>query len=857
MDSLGKIMAGIIALILTFIIPAQYIQIHNEDIFHDHVENETISFFNHIKNKGYISIDDYETFLNKISITGENYDIEIEHATPSVSNSFSKALFDYLICSNDNKIYNINLLSNDFGHIHTDNCYAGHRHNQNGCSLINFYSGEAVSCYSETYYQGWNEYGSRYTTKVLFCSRCRNSIAYAVYSESNRGLSYYNQVVESLGFYVYYLNQNGNVTIKSYKTLNKHLISNEGGDGWEVGYGIYYKINPDWTNYLNIYNLLGSNVTNWTKVGYKIEYSCPYCLANNRINKTLVSEWSCDLLEDEVPLCDDVVVGLDATNPNQVISLGQNIITTAYATYLNGQSGVVNCASNFNHNILGTQNVTLTYTGLVNNAKNHGNISCQIEVTVVDNRPELLYISVNPDIQSIKKYDNPSFNVYAYYDDGSVLQVTNYIVSGLDITTLGRQSVKITYSENNISKSATVIVNVTPLQKKCNACGFIYDLDENDFDRGCPACRQTIESIIAVPNRIDLSLGDDLNISVYAKYRDGHTSLISGWTSNYMPYLLGYQEVKISYLDFYTYVIVNVINKRNCHICGLEYDLNLDGSDPGCPDCKTTVISISASPTTQTINYGDPLILAVTALYRDGHTELVTDWVSDFNINQVGFQKVTITYNNLSCIVTVNVLDYDTVICPICNLSYSYSSSPLGCPVCYYTLIAIYPSLADGGNKILYGSSLDLEVILLYKDGHFALTYDDWICRNYNPNRIGEQEITIEVTDKFGNTVSANLLIEVVDRLIRKVCPNGHFYYISEYEEDTGCPYCTGINEAEIKKFYEVNYTGYIISELYQKGKYIFSPGDYITIKVIKKERNIVLKFLFKDKKIIYGGEIT
>lgn len=82
------------------------------------------------------------------------------------------------------------------------------------------------------------------------------------------------------------------------------------------------------------------------------------------------------------PICDKVVVSISATNPNQTVDKGKPIITTATATYLDGHKAIVNCSSNYNPNLVGKQTVTLTYTGLVGNAKTTGTRNCKVEVTV-------------------------------------------------------------------------------------------------------------------------------------------------------------------------------------------------------------------------------------------------------------------------------------------------------------------------------------------------------------------------------------------------------------------------------------------------------------------------------------------
>ena len=108
------------------------------------------------------------------------------------------------------------------------------------------------------------------------------------------------------------------------------------------------------------------------------------------------------------PICHQVVTSITATHPNQTVKKGEPIITTALATYLDGHTDTVICTNNFNPEQLGIQNVTLTYTGLVGNAKTTGTITDNITVTVIPNK-KLTSISVTPTAQSIPRYTNPIF----------------------------------------------------------------------------------------------------------------------------------------------------------------------------------------------------------------------------------------------------------------------------------------------------------------------------------------------------------------------------------------------------------------------------------------------------------------
>lgn len=114
-----------------------------------------------------------------------------------------------------------------------------------------------------------------------------------------------------------------------------------------------------------------------------------------------ISISSCTQAQDEIPDCDQVVTSITATNPVQTIKKGESLITTATYTYLDGHTGIVNCTSSFNPNIEGTRTETLTYTGLINNAKTTGTKTSNITVTVDNTPPVINTVGVNNSLNNI------------------------------------------------------------------------------------------------------------------------------------------------------------------------------------------------------------------------------------------------------------------------------------------------------------------------------------------------------------------------------------------------------------------------------------------------------------------------
>ena len=631
------------------------------------------------------------------------------------------------------------------------------------------------------------------------------------------------------------------------------------------------------------------------------------------------------------PICDKVVTSIAATHPEQAVREGEHIITTAIATYLDGHTGIVNCTSDFNPNVITRQTVTLTYFGLVGNAKTTGTRTCTIEVNVgsmpealevrasaylvyhgseptytvtvkyaggstkvittgyrktgctpgpgtktvtfsyTENditvsasvtiivKPNLSGITVMPSSQSVERYTDPVFTVRADYEDGSFRDVIGASISGFDNSLIGLQEVTVSYTENGITCTTVTQITVTPMIRVCSVCGNTYFLNEEDFDAGCPSCKTIVSYIQISPEFITVNRYEPLNIKVTATFQDGHTETVMGWSSNYDPTRTGMQLVMVSFRGKYAFISVMVVSVSTCSICGADYSLNEDGSDPGCPYCKEALVSISASPSYQAVNQGEDISLTVMGIYRDGHKEVVQGWHCSYDKNIPGEQLVTVYYGDLSCTVTVEVISEFHITCSVCGEVYNLREYPWGCPVCSDTIIEIDASLQSGGTLVPYGEKLDLRVILTYRDGQKAIAFEGW-SDTFDPYTMGTQTVTVSISDRFGNTVSCVLDVEVTDRLIKMVCENGHVYYTED--PLTGCPYCTAGSERMTDNYYSVTYVDDILDNLYTNGIYRFKSGDYVTVKVTRRiQGNGFTINIFHGKKedapVTYGGEVA
>lgn len=936
MDAFGRYVAILASIILILLFPLQYIAQGQQELMKDMAISYSTEFIDQARQQGYITLSMYEDLLHRLNHTEEMYELTLEVAHPITGKEYSDKAVDHItdhhtklslvnssllhlsMYSDSAYTRNWNLalqpLTSEIQslatHTHNTNCYAGHNHSARGCeyhshsgsssSYGGCYTVSNSSPYSYTCYT-CNGGGSRpcpggtsrdgsvyYDNGATYCSVCKNNPSATVtWTKCNTCEGTLNvRKVWHCG-HLSVSNSGG-----SHNTIS---CSSCGGAGMITGISIYYSLG----------------------CGKSTGYNCGYS-SNDTTTK-----------------CHEVVISIVATDQNQKVDQGKSIITTAIATYLDGHTGTVNCTSNYDVNKVGTQTVTLSYTGLVGDARTQGTRTCTVNVTVIETnipstltvtpssyeiyngseptytirvtytngtsktitsgytktgwssgpgvkrltfsytengktvtsnvnitvKPNAIGIAVSPSYQEIERYQKPVFTLTVNYEDGSSKVVTDYQMNLFDSRVLGNQYPTFDYTENSRILHTESAIYVTPIKHGCSLCGNEYFLDENDIDHGCSYCESIITSIIASPSTVIISKGQPLPITVEAIFQNGDKSVVNGWYSNYDITSFGYQEIIITYQEFHTKVTVYTRSITNCSTCHKEYSLDDDGTDLGCPFCREELVCILASPREIIMTKNQALPIDVTATYKDGHTCVIDGWTTNFDADTIGTYHVTISYKSAKDIITVTVLPDDLLHCPYCGLDYSYSESPNGCPVCYETIVGIEAALRNGGSTVLLGADLDLELTLIFQDSHREKTYTGWMVEGFNCNSLGIQTISV-VFQSFRTT----LALEVIDILPKATCPNGHVYYMDEDGTDPGCPFCDEIGtKAHAIIYFDITYTNEILETLYAKGVYQLNKGDYITITITPKNTSIRwrLQLMFfgtsrkyKERTYVYGGEV-
>ncbi len=466
----------------------------------------------------------------------------------------------------------------------------------------------------------------------------------------------------------------------------------------------------------------------------------------------------CGQAQDDNPICNQIITSLAPTNPTQTVNKGEAIITSAAVTYLNGSIGTVNCASNFNPNLDGTQTVTLSYTGYVDSARNYVTIYRTITVTVISK--VLTSISVSPVSQVIFRTNAPSFTVYSYYSDGSSIVLTpdQYSVSAYNPSILGKHTLTISYSEGGVTKRAS------------------FDLYIDDL------MSITVSPNIVTVDRYTQPSALPITVMANAMYFPSWNVTGSHVISGYSPDIIGTQTVTISYKYYDTTRTTTIQVKvtglhQTCSKCGTVYELMDNDTDPGCPICKNTIEGISVTPGYIELKQGQPLPVAVMVRYQDGSTQFISNWTSNYDSQLLGVQYVTIEYGGFTEVVSVLVMEA-TVICPVCKTEYPASEAI--CPVCSETVINI--SAAPENITVKRYDNIDLTVNATYANNSVRQVTDWSIDRTTSEEGV----FTVTVTYKNATTT---ISLTVLPTSTKECSICGLFYNAGEYPN--GCPVCS------------------------------------------------------------------
>lgn len=210
-----------------------------------------------------------------------------------------------------------------------------------------------------------------------------------------------------------------------------------------------------------------------------------------------------------------------------------------------------------------------------------------------------------------------------------------------------------------------------------------------------PKCHDIVKSIIPTNPVQMVYVGEPLITTAKATYQDGSTGVVLCSADLTASVPVRNMTVTLSYVNINRQTLtctetVSVIPKTKVCINGHTYNLNADGTDPGCPYCRAWLKSLEIfSPTEGKINIFRGTTLkengvVLLATYFDGRKEYVENaYVDNLDKYYVGTQNVTISYKgkNVNLIVTTK---RNIVQCPVCHHYYELypDDTDPGCPYC-------------------------------------------------------------------------------------------------------------------------------------------------------------------------------
>lgn len=95
MESLGRMVAILLAVILLFLFPLRYDAMLQKETVESYVNQEMEYFFHQLSIKHYVDLSMYEEFKQHLNATGDLYTVTLESYVPTVHNEFSNSYYEY------------------------------------------------------------------------------------------------------------------------------------------------------------------------------------------------------------------------------------------------------------------------------------------------------------------------------------------------------------------------------------------------------------------------------------------------------------------------------------------------------------------------------------------------------------------------------------------------------------------------------------------------------------------------------------------------------------------------------------------------------------------------------------------
>ena len=702
-----------------FITVAIYFGLRTETVIKIIGESITNNLISEVKKDGYLTLEEYETYMDKMSLTATLYDIQFEHTyqvqEPEYRLRTEQEIIDAqnaAYTGTNNYVYrevttnkpivtdpvndgSLNTQTNasvlaaaintpaSASHVHTAACYEGHIHTPVTANPFVIAHKHTAAC-------------TEYTSSTIIFGTCL------------------------------YCGKEYNVASAYY----------------------YWDPSKDWTGSIKGVTLSGSYLmdtcpncnrkagTNNTRYIYSYGYSCGF---NKDLNGDGYNDKTAYVNTYNYDSAYPEVVGELAYSPDD----GKNIIYPSKQTYTNG------CYSYHVHG-----KIPGTYNGWTYGLQYNSSIISRLQANGWKNYCEL------PTMLDIKCTDG-SHTIGVSYSLSVVNGVLTCYYAGCvgmhylsvyPTLTIDELYAKVNYQSEffkflktnplfdydyGLSQSGSMKTSGSGQQSICSLPQNTWYLSCTKTQEGSALCSQIITSITATHPVQTVAVGDPLITTVTANFLDGSTKVVLGTTTFSTNNITKNQEVTFTYnysINGNQYsksciATITVVPRSKTCSKGHTYNLSENGADPGCPYCKAWVEKlkvISPETASMTIAIGTTLQdngVKLLATYYDGHTEIITGGYADnLDTNYYGSMIVTIGYKGVTTQLRV-ITERVKMTCSICGRTYYLypDGTDPGCPYCI-TKIPVFT-----GNVLNYEGSEFTDTILekLYTEGSYSLNKND------------------------------------------------------------------------------------------------------------------------------------
>ncbi len=609
---IGRLILGVLIVACLIIMPLRQFALSERSTYENVIQAALDECTDRVGNTKRFTLRDYEELTQALYNTGTSYDIELEigRYTEDLSDVAllpSEKILEYLLGPSVSDLdravrpeeVECDLVGADrsirgvAAHIHTQDCYIGHNHQACGCT----FNGREWSCGIDK-----NDAAPICDHVVVSADWNKNQTV-----ESGHGapISEGGQLDNTLRLTFL----NGTTATVRAKVM-AYDDASAGTKTVALVYNAYYDTAYNNTKTSRTFPV---NVT-----VLKESHTCPLC--------GITYDGAEDGTDPGCPYCHHKILSLrsmpaavyaTADDPHAIDEL--KII----AQYADGTESEVAYESDFDYALAGLQTITATVKGdesvtyadrgvnkSVSIPDNEQTLAVEVRLTKMLTCPvclneyacaldgtdpgcpycndRVMDLRIVPVKTEYNEGEPLDLHVFAVYRNGETELADYAWYSDYDPWQQGEQMIHIFH--DNLVKALAVTV-IDPFLKVCPICGTAFD---SRVDDSCPNCASTLVGleVTAVPEVY--SYGEDINLTVWAEYQSGEKVLLAGGyeVDGYNEYFTDApQTVTVRYKDVTADVVVTVLPRAelptNIVVCpnGHFYELNEDGTDPGCPYC--------------------------------------------------------------------------------------------------------------------------------------------------------------------------------------------------------------------------------------------------------------------------------